>query len=120
MELNIHRLGGSKIDNLRLKPMELTVIPVGISVLMSTEAIEAAMQFVEAFKSSKRVRELARRVGSTSLDRIRDVGFDLYSNPTINFPNHYRIIHSEGSVGFSDDNLVKLSSAFVDTDVEIS
>jgi hypothetical protein len=54
-------------------------------------------------------------VGTAAIDKIRAVGFDVIEDPTANFPNHGRLIHpTEGTAGFSDENLKRLSQVFSD------
>ncbi len=67
-----------------------------------------------AFPAATMLHESAKTVGSTTEDAIRDAGFDVMPDPTRTFPNHHRIIHPEGVVGFVDENLTRLSQAFTD------
>lgn len=112
---DIHRIGGGTVDNLRLKPAEQALDPPGISVLQAPTPADAAWQMRAAFPRSLVMRALASTVGTTTGDLIRSVGFNLMPNPTAKFPNHYRIIHTEGAVGFSEENLEKLARVFSNT-----
>jgi hypothetical protein len=112
---DIHRIGGGSVDNLRLKPREAALSPAGISVLGTTSPAEAARQIREAFPEARVLHETAKVVGSTTVEKIRGAGFDVIPDPTRRLPNHHRIIHPDGASGFSDENLEKLSKAFIDT-----
>ncbi len=112
---DMHRIGGSSVENLRLKPREATLNPPGISLLHSPSPEEAARQMREAFPVADRLHEVARVIGSTTVDNIRRAGFDVISNPTQKLPNHYRLIHPEGAAGFHDENLTRLSGVFTET-----
>jgi hypothetical protein len=61
------------------------------------------------------LHEAAQVIGSTTVDKIRQAGFDVLPNPTKKLPNHYRLIHAEGVVGFTDANLARLSAVFTET-----
>lgn len=111
----IHRIGGGSVDNLRLKPREAKLNPAGISVLYATSPGEAARQIREAFPDARELNEVAKFVGSTTVEKIRSAGFDIIPNPTRKLPNHYRIIHPDGEHGFTDENLRRLSAVFTDT-----
>jgi hypothetical protein len=111
----MHRIGGSSVENLRLKPREASLNPPGISILQSPAPAEAARQMREAFPAAERLHEAARVVGSTTADKIRSAGFDVIPNPTQKLPNHYRLIHPDGVMGFNDENLARLSGVFTDT-----
>jgi hypothetical protein len=112
---DIHRIGGGEIDNLRLKAVESTLSPPGISVLKSGTPGEAARQIRAAFPNATQLHQLAETVGSTSEELILSVGFQLFPNPTKRFPNHYRITHADGVAGFTDANLERLSQVFVNS-----
>lgn len=103
------------MENLRLKPREATFNPPGISLLQSASPSEAAGQMREAFPTADRLHETAQVVGSTTADKIRRAGFDIIPNPTKKLPNHYRLIHPDGVMGFNDENLASLSAIFTDT-----
>jgi hypothetical protein len=55
---------------------------------------------------------MAGLVGSTSAEAIRAAGFEVVTDPSRKFPNHARIIHPDGSAGFSEENRQRLSAAF--------
>lgn len=112
---NIHRIGGSNVENLRLKSKETKLNPPGISVLLTALPSEAARQIKEAFPDAEELHETASVVGSTTAGKIRSVGFDIIPNPTRKLPNHYRIIHPNGENGFNDENLKRLSTVFIET-----
>ena len=109
---DIHRIGGVGIENLRLKPREATLQVPGISVLRAISAQEAAQQLRRAFPRARKLQRAARTVGSTTLELIQSVGFDLLPFPSQALPNHYRIVHPDGAAGFSDENLVRLAAVF--------
>ncbi len=71
---DFHRIGGGSVENLRLKPREMKLHPPGISVLKAPTARQAAMQVMEAFPQASALREKARVIGTTSLEKIRSVG----------------------------------------------
>jgi len=112
---DMHRIGGSRMDNLRLKPREATLNPPGISLLHALLPGAAARQIREAFPAADALHEAAQVIGSTSADKIRQAGFNIIPNPTKKLPNHYRLIHPEGVVGFNDANLAQLSAVFTET-----
>ena len=112
---DMHRIGGSSVENLRLKPREATLNPPGISLLHAPSPREAARQIWEAFPAADGLHEAAQVIGSTTVDKIRRVGFDVIPNPTKKLPNHYRLIHPDGVAGFSDENLARLSAVFTET-----
>jgi hypothetical protein len=94
---------------------ESTLAIPGISVLRCPSPGEAARQMRAAFPRAKGLHEAAKTVGLTTEDLIRGAGFDLIHAPSQALTNHYRIIHPQGVAGFTDENLAKLTSAFVDT-----
>jgi hypothetical protein len=112
---DMHRIGGSRVDNLRLKPREATLNPPGLSLLRAPSPAEAARQIRAAFPSADMLHEAAQVIGSTTVDNIRQAGFDVLPNPTKKLPNHYRLIHAEGVAGFNDGNLARLSAVFTET-----
>jgi hypothetical protein len=112
---DIHRIGGGKIDNLRLKQREMKLHPPGISVLKASTPGDAARQMKEAFPQAESLRKQSQVVGTTSAEKIKSIGFDLIAKPTRMLPNHYRIIHPEGLAGFNNENLRKLSEIFTDS-----
>jgi hypothetical protein len=113
--LDIHRIGGATVENLRLKPREAALAVPGVSVLKSPGPGEAARQMRTAFPKAKGLHEAARTVGSISEELIRSAGFDVIQAPSKALPNHYRIIHPDGVAGFNDGNLARLAQVFVNT-----
>src|SRR4029453_7469729 len=112
---DMHRIGGGSVENLRLKARETTLNPPGISLLRAPSPEEAARQMWEAFPAAEGLHEAAQVIGSTTVEKIRQVGFDGLPNPTKKLPNHYRLIHPEGIAGFHDVNLARLSAVFTET-----
>ena len=110
--LDIHRIGGGGLDNLRLKPKERTLDQPGISVLKAPTPADAARKIREMLPKAKGLHEAAKTIGSTSEPLIRSAGFDIIYARSHLFPNHYRIIHPEGADGFNETNLAKLSQVF--------
>ena len=117
---DMHRIGGSSVENLRLKPREAMLNPPGISLLQASSPGEAARQMREAFPAADGLHEAAQVIGSTTADKIRSVGFDVIANPTRKLPNHYRLIHPNGVAGFNDENLARLSAVFTETSGHLS
>jgi hypothetical protein len=111
----MHRIGGSSVENLRLKPREATLDPPGISLLQAPSPGEAACQMREAFPAANTLHAAAQVVASTTVDKIRQAGFDVFPNPTRKLPQHYRLIHPDGVAGFTDANLLRLSAVFRET-----
>ena len=64
--------------------------------------------------NSKKWKRLANVVGSATVASIRAAGFDVIADPSPNFTNHGRLIHSAGLPGFDDHALGPLSLAFVE------
>jgi hypothetical protein len=116
----MHRIGGSSVENLRLKPREAMLNPPGISLLQAPSPGEAARQMLEAFPAADGLHEAIRVIGSTTADKIRSVGFDVITNLTRKLPNHCRLIHPEGVSGFNDENLARLSAVFTETSGHVS
>jgi hypothetical protein len=112
---DMHRIGGSSVESLRLKPREATLNPPGISLLQAPSPGEAPRQMREAFPAADGLHEAAQVIGSTTVDNIRGAGFDVIPNPTRKLPNHYRLIHPDGVAGFNDENLARLSAVFTET-----
>lgn len=110
----VHRIGGSDVVNLRLKPKEETLNPPGISVFLGGTPGEAAEQMRVAFPHATRLLQEAKRIGTATVEAIRRAGFDVISHPTRHFANHARLTHPDGLKGFSDAKLVLLSQAFQD------
>jgi hypothetical protein len=112
---DMHRIGGSNVENLLLKPREATLNPPGISLWRAPSPREAARQIREAFPAADELHAAAQVIGSTTVEKIRSAGFDIIANPTKRLPNHYRLIHPDGVAGFNDENLVRLSAVFTET-----
>jgi hypothetical protein len=112
---DIHRVGGSSVENLRLKPREAALKIPGISVVMPPSASAAAQQMRTEFAEIVELVVMSHSVGSTNAELIRSTGFDIIHVPSRRLPNHYRIIHPAGATGFTDENLARLAMAFVDT-----
>jgi hypothetical protein len=111
---DIHRIGGSSVENLRLKPAEQELDLPGISVLKCNSPQEAVAQIRAALPKARRLHDAAKTVASTTEDLIRKAGFEIVPMPSRTMPNHYRIIHPDGVAGFGDDNLARLALAFVE------
>jgi hypothetical protein len=116
----MHRIGGSRVENLRLKPREAMLNPPGISLLQASSPGEAARQMREAFPAADGLHEASQVIGSTTIDNIRRAGFDVIPNPTRKLPNHYRLVHPDGVAGFNDENLARLSAVFTETSGHVS
>jgi hypothetical protein len=112
---DMHRIGGSSVENLRLKPREVMLNPPGISLLQAPSPEEAARQMREAFPAADGLHEAAQVISSTTVDKIRTAGFDVIPNPTRKLTNHHRLIHPDGVAGFDDENLARLSAVFTET-----
>ena len=111
----VHRVGGGSVANLRLSPLDAQQTPPGISVLLHGTPQEAAAQMRRAFPGSRKWRATAHTVGTTTAAAIREAGFDVVPDPTTRFPNHGRLIHPQGVVGFTDEHMVTLAATFRDT-----
>lgn len=103
------------MENLRLKPREATLNPPGISLLQAPSPGEAARQMREAFPAAEALYDATQVIASTTVDKVRQAGFDVLPNPTKRLPHYYRLIHPDGVVGFEDANLHRLSAAFIET-----
>ena len=112
---DIHRIGGSSVENFRLKAKEAQLNQAGISVLKAASPAEAVRQLREAFPNAEELHEIAQIVASNSVEKIRTTAFDIIVNPTRRLPNHHRIIHPDGADGFIDENLQKLAEVFITT-----
>ena len=117
---DMHRIGGSSVENLRLKPREAMLNLPGISLLQAPAPEEAARQMREAFPAADELHKAAQVIGSTTADKIRSAGFDVIPNPTRKLLNHYRLIHPDGVTGFNEENLVRLSVVFTETSGHVS
>jgi hypothetical protein len=113
---SVHRVGGGSVENLRLSPLDREENPPGVSVLLGGTSQAAAAQMRRAFPGSRKWRRSAHTVGSSTVDAIRQAGFDVIPDPTTRFPNHGRLIHPDGSAGFTDEKLIDLASLFHDSE----
>ena len=111
----VHRVGGGSVANLRLSLLDAQQTPPGISVLLYGTPQEAAAQMRRAFPGSRKWRETAQTVGTTTAAAIREAEFDIVPDPTTRFPNHARLIHPQSVAGFTDEHLVTLAATFHDT-----
>lgn len=111
----VHRVGGGGAANLRLSPLDAQQTPPGMSVLLHGTPQEAAAQMRRAFPGSRKWRETAHTVGTTTAAAIRETGFDIVPDPTTRFPNHARLMHLQGVEGFTDESLAPLAATFRDT-----
>ena len=114
-ETVVHRIGGGNVANLRLSPVDCQETPPGISVLLGGTPQEASTQMRQAFPRSRKWQQGAKTVGTTTAGAIRQAGFNVVPDPTSRFPNHSRLIHPHGALGFTDENLEGLGPAFQDT-----
>jgi len=114
-DTTIHRIGGGGVGNLRLKEKEESLDPPGISVFLGGMPDEAAEQIRQTFPQATRLLLAAERVGSATVEAIRQAGFDVIVDPTRHFANHARLIHKDGVNGFTETRLQALSQAFQDT-----
>ena len=114
-ETAVHRVGGGSVANLRLSPLDAKQTPPGISVLLGGTPQAAASLMRHAFPGSRKWREIAHTVGTTTAGALREAGFEIVPDPTIRFPNHARLIHPSGIVGFTDGNLATLVATFRNT-----
>jgi hypothetical protein len=112
---DMHRIGGSSVENLRLKSREATLNPPGISLLHAPSPQAAVRQIREAFPAADELYAAAQVIGSTTVEKIRSAGFDVIPYPTKRLPHHYRLIHPDGVAGFNDENLARLSAGFTET-----
>jgi hypothetical protein len=112
---DVHRIGGASIENLQLRPKEAKLNPSGISVLKTPTPGEAAAEIRAAYPDATGLDEAAKTVGSSTIEAIRSVGFDVIPMPSRRLPNHCRLIHPEGAAGFTDDNLRHLAEVFTNT-----
>src|SRR5262245_42540100 len=90
-DISVHRIGGGQAANLRLKPIEKTLTPPGISVLLGGTPGEAAEQMRRAFPDPvtfDKLHKLAETVGSTTVAAIGKAGFEVIRDPSTKFPNH--------------------------------
>lgn len=111
----IHRIGGSSIENLRLKSQEAGLEPPGISVLHAVTPAGAALELRSAYPDATGLHRAAATIASGTVAAIRAAGFDVIFAPSRRLLNHCRLVHPEGVAGFTDLNLERLRQAFADT-----
>ena len=109
---DMHRIGGSSVENLRSKTREATLDPPDISLLHAPSPGVAARQR-QAFPAADGLHE-ATEVTVDDGGHLRGVGFDV-SRSDEELPDHDRLIHPDGVAGFSDANLARLSAVFMET-----
>jgi hypothetical protein len=114
-ETVVHRIGGGSVENLRLSLIDAQQTPLGISVLLGGIPQEAAAQMRRAFPGSRKWRDMAQTVGTTTAAAIREAGFEVVPDPTTRFPHHGRLMHPRGVAGFTDENLATLAETFRNT-----
>jgi hypothetical protein len=115
----VHRIGGSDLARLKLKPKETSLQPPGISVFLGGTPEEAAKQLTDAYPDSQKfsqLHELAKRVASSTVDKIKEAGFLVVRDSTKKFPNHGRIIHPNGVKGFAA-SVAELAKAFIEVEL---
>lgn len=111
----IHRIGGARVENLRLKPRETTLSPPGISVIKAPSPAAAAEEIRTGLPRARQLHQQARTIGSATEEAIRAAGFEVIPARSAALPNHHRLIHPQGAAGFNDANLARLAEAFVNT-----
>jgi hypothetical protein len=109
-DVPIHRIGGGSVENLSLKPAEVTLVPPGISTFAGGPPAEAA-EIMRQYFPRMAVRGMTV-VGTTTAAQIRQAGFDVIMNPTRRFLRHARLIHPAGASGFTRENLERLAECF--------
>ncbi|ETW95576.1 MAG: hypothetical protein ETSY1_30035 [Candidatus Entotheonella factor] len=114
-ETVMHRIGGGYVTNLKLSPLDAQQTPPGISMLLGGTPQAAAAQMRHAFPRSRKWRGTTHTVGTTTAAKIREAGFEIVPDPTMRFPNHARLIHPQGEMGFTDEALVTLAATFQNT-----
>jgi hypothetical protein len=110
----LHRIGGAGVSNLELSAFDKKEIPPGISVLLGGTPQEAANQMRKAFPKSRKWQKV-QTVATATVIAVCQTGFDVIPDPTARFPNHGRLIHPQGIVGFSVVNRQILSKVFTET-----
>ena len=105
-------LGAERRATFALKPPEAKLNPPGISILIGGTPEQAAADFRRVFGPRSTLGKQATTVGTAEAHRIREMGFDVLSVPTTNFPNHGRIIHPTEGAGGTPENLERLSKVF--------
>src|SRR5262245_1972440 len=117
-DMIVHRVGPVTLDNFALKKGEMTLVPVGISVLLGGTAGQAANQMRGACpdpRKHSRIHELVKTVSSALVGAIRQLGYDVIAAESGKFPNHGRLTHPKGADGFRAEALTALLSVFSET-----
>jgi RHS repeat-associated protein len=111
----VHRIGGADAGNLALKPAERKLTLVGISMLRAASPEEASSLAKKVAREQRwtRMETAAETMGTATVADIRSAGFDVIHDPTANVGDaHARLVHPEGSKGFTPENLSKLANVF--------
>jgi len=119
---DMHRIGGSSVDNLRLKPREAPLNPPGISIIMSSQRvtiIDQSRQVVATAKVSEKDGYFAGRIDLSPMPETRRHQFEEYEE-MVNHQMFSLLDEIEEKIGalllkvvFADGNAVQL------TDVQI-
>lgn len=108
----LHRIGGSSLENLHLKPREAALDIPGISVIKARRPGDAANEIRTGLPKAFELHKQANMIVTASAAAIRSTGFEVIPVSSTALPNHYRIIHPDGIAAFADDNLVRLTEVF--------
>ena len=106
----IHWIGGGSAVNLSLKSAEAALTPPGISTLLGGGPAEAAEAMRQQFP--RMAPRGSTVVGTTTVRQVRQAGFEVIMDATRRFPQHARLIHPAGAVGFSKENVERLARHF--------
>ena len=109
----VHRIGGGRVEDLIPNALDRAAVPPGLSVLLYEGAEDASRRMLREFGESKKWKRKGRIVATTTAAGITAAGFTVIEFPTHTLPNHGRIIHSDGIEGFTEENLRRLSEAFI-------
>jgi hypothetical protein len=93
----------------------MTLNPPGFSVFLGGTAEDAANKLIEAYPHPIKfstLHELAKRVASGTVEKIKAAEFAVIRDRTKRFPNHARLIHPKGAEGFGEKALKELAKAF--------
>jgi RHS repeat-associated protein len=118
----IHRAGGGGWENLKLSNADKLGSPPGVSVLFGASPKDVRSKLRPIAESHEPLYKKAMgAIGSALVASVRATGFDVIdtsndkSTSALNrMRMHGLIIHPEGIVGFSNDNLMMLSTVFKD------
>ena len=93
---------------------------IGRGMKVGKESIVGAIAALEAWEKRDHAAVRAREQGHLDLwiARLKDlpgVTAEIVPDPTSRFPNHARLIHPGGALGFTDTNLRLLAQTFQDT-----